>query len=107
MPSFSLAPTTATDAGDSMRARFSGCTGPDCRPTRPRDRVSIRCRLDRSIDTCSDPGVDRGRPGGLLELDEIAYHQSDGVVEIVLDRPEKLNAISARAGGTRDQILEV
>jgi enoyl-CoA hydratase/carnithine racemase len=42
-----------------------------------------------------------------LELDEIAYHQSDGVAEIVLDRPEKLNAISARAGGTRDQILEV
>jgi enoyl-CoA hydratase/carnithine racemase len=42
-----------------------------------------------------------------LELDEITYHQSDGVVEIVLDRPEKLNAISARAGGTRDQILEV
>jgi enoyl-CoA hydratase/carnithine racemase len=42
-----------------------------------------------------------------LELDEIAYHQADGVVEIVLDRPEKLNAISARAGGTRDQILEV
>ena len=42
-----------------------------------------------------------------MELDEIAYHQADGVVEIVLDRPEKLNAITARAGGTRDQILEV
>jgi enoyl-CoA hydratase/carnithine racemase len=42
-----------------------------------------------------------------LELDEIAHHQSDGVVEIVLDRPEKLNAISARPGGTRDQILQV
>jgi enoyl-CoA hydratase/carnithine racemase len=42
-----------------------------------------------------------------LELDEIAYHQADGVVEIVLDRPQKLNAISARAGGTRDQILDV
>lgn len=42
-----------------------------------------------------------------MELDEISYHQADGVVEIVLDRPEKLNAISARAGGTRDQILEV
>jgi enoyl-CoA hydratase/carnithine racemase len=42
-----------------------------------------------------------------LELDEIAYHQFDGVVEIVLDRPEKLNAISARPGGTRDQIVEV
>jgi enoyl-CoA hydratase/carnithine racemase len=42
-----------------------------------------------------------------LELDEIAHHQADGVVEIVLDRPEKLNAISARPGGTRDQILQV
>jgi enoyl-CoA hydratase/carnithine racemase len=42
-----------------------------------------------------------------LELDEIAHHQAEGVVEIVLDRPEKLNAISARAGGTRDQILHV
>ncbi len=42
-----------------------------------------------------------------MELDEIAHHQADGVVEIVLDRPEKLNAISARPGGTRDQILQV
>jgi enoyl-CoA hydratase/carnithine racemase len=42
-----------------------------------------------------------------LELDEIVHHQADGVVEIVFDRPEKRNAISARAGGTRDQILEV
>jgi enoyl-CoA hydratase/carnithine racemase len=42
-----------------------------------------------------------------LELDEVAHHQADGVVEIVLDRPSKLNAISARPGGTRDQILHV
>jgi enoyl-CoA hydratase/carnithine racemase len=42
-----------------------------------------------------------------LELDEIAHDQADGVVEIVLDRPQKLNAISAREGGTRDQILAV
>jgi enoyl-CoA hydratase/carnithine racemase len=42
-----------------------------------------------------------------LELDEITHDQADGVVEIVLDRPQKLNAISARAGGTRDQILAV
>ena len=42
-----------------------------------------------------------------MKLDEIAYQQADGVAEIVLDRPEKLNPISARAGGTRDQILHV
>jgi enoyl-CoA hydratase/carnithine racemase len=42
-----------------------------------------------------------------LQLDEIVYHQADGVAEIVLDRPGKLNAISARPGGTRDQILHV
>jgi enoyl-CoA hydratase len=42
-----------------------------------------------------------------LELDEIAYQQADGVVEIVLDRPDKLNPISARAGGARDQIVHV
>jgi enoyl-CoA hydratase/carnithine racemase len=40
-----------------------------------------------------------------VELDEIAYDVADGVAEIVLDRPDALNAISARPGGTRDQIL--
>ncbi len=38
-------------------------------------------------------------------LDEIRYDViGDGVAEIVLDRPSTLNAISARPGGTRDQI---
>jgi enoyl-CoA hydratase/carnithine racemase len=41
-----------------------------------------------------------------LELDEILYEDAgDGVVEIILNRPETLNAISGRPGGTRDQIL--
>jgi enoyl-CoA hydratase/carnithine racemase len=40
-----------------------------------------------------------------VEIDEISYHKSDGVATITLDRPDKLNAISARDGGTRDQIL--
>ncbi|MGD9797390.1 MAG: enoyl-CoA hydratase/isomerase family protein [Acidimicrobiia bacterium] len=40
-----------------------------------------------------------------MELDEISYDKADGVGAITLDRPEKLNPISARAGGTRDQIL--
>jgi len=40
-----------------------------------------------------------------VELDEIAYQVADGVAEIVLDRPEVLNAISGRPGGTRDQIV--
>ena len=38
-------------------------------------------------------------------LDEISYEKLDGVAEIVLDRPEQLNPISARPGGTRDQIV--
>jgi enoyl-CoA hydratase/carnithine racemase len=38
-------------------------------------------------------------------LDEISYEKLDGVAEIVLDRPEQLNPISARRGGTRDQIV--
>ncbi|HEY3673245.1 MAG TPA: enoyl-CoA hydratase/isomerase family protein, partial [Acidimicrobiia bacterium] len=42
-----------------------------------------------------------------MELDEIAQHRADGVVEIVLHRPDKLNAISARPGGLRDQLLHV
>jgi enoyl-CoA hydratase/carnithine racemase len=42
-----------------------------------------------------------------VELDEIAQHRADGVVEIVLHRPDKLNAISARPGGLRDQLLDV
>jgi enoyl-CoA hydratase/carnithine racemase len=40
-----------------------------------------------------------------MEIDEISYDKSDGVATITLDRPDKLNAISAREGGTRDQIL--
>jgi enoyl-CoA hydratase/carnithine racemase len=40
-----------------------------------------------------------------LELDEIAYAKADGVAEIALNRPDRLNPISARPGGTRDQIL--
>jgi enoyl-CoA hydratase/carnithine racemase len=41
-----------------------------------------------------------------MELDEIRYDDvGDGVVHLVLDRPDALNAISARPGGTRDQLL--
>lgn len=40
-----------------------------------------------------------------MDLDEIAYAKTDGVAEIALNRPERLNPISARPGGTRDQIL--
>jgi enoyl-CoA hydratase/carnithine racemase len=40
-----------------------------------------------------------------VELDEVAYTKSAGVAEIMLNRPEQLNPISARRGGTRDQIL--
>lgn len=42
-----------------------------------------------------------------MELDEITYEVGGGVATIALDRPEVLNAISGRAGGTRDQILHV
>lgn len=53
-----------------------------------------------------NPGdSDRLPTGCALELDEITYSKFDGVAEIVLDRPDQLNPISARAGGTRDQIL--
>ncbi len=40
-----------------------------------------------------------------MELDHLRYEKHDGVAEIVLDRPEVLNALSAGPGGTRDQIL--
>ena len=40
-----------------------------------------------------------------MDLDEIAYEKADGVAEIVLNRPAQRNPISARPGGTRDQIL--
>jgi enoyl-CoA hydratase/carnithine racemase len=40
-----------------------------------------------------------------MDLDEIAYDKADGVAEIALDRPAQRNPISARPGGTRDQIL--
>jgi enoyl-CoA hydratase/carnithine racemase len=41
----------------------------------------------------------------MVELDEITYAVRDGFAEIVLDRPDSLNPISARPGGTCDQIL--
>ncbi|MGD9701289.1 MAG: enoyl-CoA hydratase/isomerase family protein [Acidimicrobiia bacterium] len=40
-----------------------------------------------------------------MELDEITYEAADGVAVVSLDRPDVLNAISGRAGGTRDQLL--
>jgi enoyl-CoA hydratase/carnithine racemase len=40
-----------------------------------------------------------------VELDEITYAVKDGFAEIVLDRPDSLNPISARPGGTRDQVM--
>jgi enoyl-CoA hydratase/carnithine racemase len=40
-----------------------------------------------------------------VELDEISYEKADGIGAITLNRPDKLNPISARTGGTRDQIL--
>ena len=39
-------------------------------------------------------------------LDEIDYGSAgEGVAEVVLNRPETLNAISSRSGGMRDQLL--
>ena len=40
------------------------------------------------------------------DYDEIAVTQHEAVLEIALNRPERLNPISARVGGTRDQILD-
>ena len=40
-----------------------------------------------------------------MDLDEIVYETEGGVADIVLNRPDRLNVISARPGGTRDQIL--
>lgn len=40
-----------------------------------------------------------------MELDEISYEKVGAVAVVTLDRPGKLNAISARQGGTRDQLL--
>lgn len=40
-----------------------------------------------------------------MDFDEITHEKVGGVGVITLNRPQVLNAISARAGGTRDQIL--
>jgi enoyl-CoA hydratase/carnithine racemase len=40
-----------------------------------------------------------------MQLDEITYQVEGNVGVITLDRPEVLNAISGREGGTRDQIV--
>jgi enoyl-CoA hydratase/carnithine racemase len=40
-----------------------------------------------------------------MELDEISYRVEDAIAIVTLDRPVVLNAISGRAGGTRDQLL--
>jgi enoyl-CoA hydratase/carnithine racemase len=39
-----------------------------------------------------------------MELDEVLYEAAGGVAVITLNRPQMLNAISGRAGGSRDQI---
>ncbi|MCU1344054.1 MAG: putative enoyl-CoA hydratase/carnitine racemase match [Acidimicrobiia bacterium] len=39
-----------------------------------------------------------------MDLDEIAYDKDQGVAVITLNRPAQLNPISARVGGTRDQV---
>lgn len=39
-------------------------------------------------------------------MDDITYSTAGAVAHITLDRPKVLNAISGRAGGTRDQIVE-
>ena len=36
-----------------------------------------------------------------MHLDEISYEKANGVAEVTLDRPDRLNPISARDGGTR------
>jgi enoyl-CoA hydratase/carnithine racemase len=43
--------------------------------------------------------------GRSVHLDEITYEKANGVAEVTLDRPDQLNPISSRDGGTRDQIL--
>jgi enoyl-CoA hydratase/carnithine racemase len=43
--------------------------------------------------------------GAAMILDEIRYDKIDRVAEVVLDRPAQRNPISARPGGTRDQVL--
>jgi enoyl-CoA hydratase/carnithine racemase len=42
-----------------------------------------------------------------VELDEVTWSTADGVAVVRIDRPAVLNAISARPGGTRDQLLHV
>ena len=40
-----------------------------------------------------------------MQLDEVRLEKADGVAAITLNRPDRLNAISAQPGGTRDQVL--
>jgi enoyl-CoA hydratase/carnithine racemase len=42
-----------------------------------------------------------------VELDEVTFAKADGVAELTLNRPASLNAISARPGGMRDQLLHL
>lgn len=53
--------------------------------------------------TTGQPGT--GGPTTSMDFDELRYAKHGAVAEIVIDRPDVLNAISARPGGTRDQIL--
>lgn len=40
-----------------------------------------------------------------MDFSQLTYEVRSGVAHVVLNRPEKLNALSAAPGGTRDQIL--
>jgi enoyl-CoA hydratase/carnithine racemase len=50
-------------------------------------------------------GLDQRVMGSAMNLDEVSYDKHDSIAEVVLDRPAQRNPISARPGGTRDQIL--
>lgn len=42
-----------------------------------------------------------------MDLDHVTYSTDDGIAVLTLNRPERLNAISAGPGGTREQLIQL
>src|SRR5215470_18614898 len=73
-----------------------------------RDERRLRCgapRPARARHTCGAATAGDGHEGAQMSYAEILYDVTDGVAEVTLNRPEKLNAWTLRMGAEVEHAL--